>query len=122
VFGDCARYLYNRVLFDLTCQHGMRPQRPVLILVSLWLAFSIAYLMLIRLSKRSGLYVIPKRYQSHKITGNEQGINRGGGSLGSGSVRSSETAIPSSFLRILLEMVPTSSASQHFTFRRILLR
>jgi hypothetical protein len=55
-----ADYLFNRVCFDLTCQYGMSPGRPLQLMIALWLLCSFVYLIFfIHLSKRSGLYSIP---------------------------------------------------------------
>jgi uncharacterized protein YjbI with pentapeptide repeats len=52
--------LFNRVFFDLTCQYGMSPGRPLQLVAALWLLCSVVYLLFfIHISKRSGLHLIP---------------------------------------------------------------
>jgi uncharacterized protein YjbI with pentapeptide repeats len=55
-----VNYLFNRLFFDLTCQYGMSPGRPLQLVIALWLLCSVVYLLFfMHLSKRSGLYLMP---------------------------------------------------------------
>jgi hypothetical protein len=52
---------FKRVVFDLTCQYGLTPGRPLRLLVWLWLISSIVYLVFMHLPGLSGIYFIGAR-------------------------------------------------------------
>lgn len=54
--ANCGSFVLNRVFFDLTCQYGMNPGRPLSLGVVLWLLCSILYFASIRTRGEAGLY------------------------------------------------------------------
>jgi hypothetical protein len=62
--GSKTQYYFNKFFFDLTCQWGMNYGRPLKILFWFWLACSLLYYLFIRLSRHSGLYVIPRKLKA----------------------------------------------------------
>ena len=56
----CGEYLFNKVLFDLTCQYGMSPARSLQIGFLLWLVCSLVYFAIIHQSGESALYRIDR--------------------------------------------------------------
>lgn len=55
---NCIAYLFNRIFFDLTCQYGMSPSRPLLIGLVLWFLCAFVYTALVHTNGVSGLYRI----------------------------------------------------------------
>lgn len=55
---DCLWFAFNRVFFDLTCQYGMSPGRPLALLLALWLVCSASYWILARDGIVGGLYLV----------------------------------------------------------------
>lgn len=53
---DCISYAFNRVLFDLTCQYGMSPSRPLVLCFFLWLCCSFLYFDFIHETRQPSLY------------------------------------------------------------------
>jgi hypothetical protein len=58
--GPLERW-FNNVAFDLTCQYGMSPGRPLRIWLALLILCSFAYAVLIHLPGESGIYRIEKQ-------------------------------------------------------------
>lgn len=54
--ANCGSYVLNRVFFDLTCQYGMSPGRPLDIGVLIWFVCSVLYFACIRSTGKAGLY------------------------------------------------------------------
>jgi hypothetical protein len=59
---DCVAYIFNRVGFDVSCQYGMNPWRPIRITLALWLLCSMVYVVFIHYSGESGLYGIAGKF------------------------------------------------------------
>jgi uncharacterized protein YjbI with pentapeptide repeats len=53
---NCISYAFNRVLFDLTCQYGMSPIRPLVLCFFLWLCCSFLYFDFIHETRQPSLY------------------------------------------------------------------
>jgi uncharacterized protein YjbI with pentapeptide repeats len=60
----CTQGLFNKILFDLTCQYGLNYWRPIKMLIWLWALFSTIYFLIMHRSGRSGLYVVSLKNQS----------------------------------------------------------
>ena len=58
---SCGEYGMNRLLFDLTCQYGMSPGRPVLLAIAIWLTCTPLYWISLHSGSRSGLYLIASK-------------------------------------------------------------
>jgi hypothetical protein len=58
--GKLERY-FKYSAFDLTCQYGLSPGRPLRILLILWLAFSFLYTAFMHGSGPSGIYFVGTR-------------------------------------------------------------
>lgn len=56
--ANCSSFILNRVFFDLTCEYGMSPGRPLSLGVLLWLLCSVVYFIYIHTSGEAGLYRI----------------------------------------------------------------
>jgi uncharacterized protein YjbI with pentapeptide repeats len=56
--SDCIAYGFNVVFFDLSCQYGMTPGRPLVLVVALWLFSAILYCIFMNHNGRSGIYVV----------------------------------------------------------------
>jgi hypothetical protein len=56
----CADYILREVLFDLTCQYGLSPVRPLKIVFVLWLTCSFVYFMIVHFEGKSALYRLDK--------------------------------------------------------------
>ncbi|HXX18858.1 MAG TPA: pentapeptide repeat-containing protein [Candidatus Acidoferrum sp.] len=54
--ANCASFVLNKVFFDLTCQYGMSPGRPLSLGVVLWFVCSVLYFVCIRAPGDTGLY------------------------------------------------------------------
>ncbi len=54
--ANCSSFILNRMFFDLTCQYGMSPGRPLSLGALLWLFCSVLYLACIHASGEAGLY------------------------------------------------------------------
>ncbi len=54
--ANCGSFILNRMFFDLTCQYGMSPGRPLSLGVLLWLFCSVLYSACIHASGEAGLY------------------------------------------------------------------
>src|SRR5271157_5372833 len=52
---------FKRVAFDLTCQYGFSPGRPLRIVGLLWLLFSIVYAVFMHGPGKSGIYLVGTR-------------------------------------------------------------
>ena len=52
---------FKWVAFDLTCQYGMSPGRPLRIVGVLWLLFSIVYAVFMHRPGKSGIYLVGTR-------------------------------------------------------------
>jgi hypothetical protein len=52
---------FRRIAFDWTCQYGLAPGRPLLIVLCLWLLCSFVYVMFIHWGGRSGIYFLASR-------------------------------------------------------------
>ena len=63
---------FKRIAFDLTCQYGLTPGRPLRIVLALWLFFSCVYAMFMHRPGPSGIYVIGSRWWRGKS--NTQGV------------------------------------------------
>jgi hypothetical protein len=53
---------FKRIAFDLTCQYGMTPGRPLRIVLLLWLFFSCVYTVFMHQPGPSGIYFIGSRW------------------------------------------------------------
>ena len=58
---SCGEYGMNRLFFDLTCQYGMSPGRPVLLVIAIWLSCTPLYWISLHSGSRSGLYLIASK-------------------------------------------------------------
>ena len=58
---SCGEYGMNRLLFDLTCQYGMSPGRPVLLAIAIWLTCTPLYWISLHSGSRSGLSLIASK-------------------------------------------------------------
>lgn len=58
--GACFEYLFNLIFFDLTCQYGMSPGRPLVAIFGLWYVFAVIFDMLLLLPIKSDLIIIRK--------------------------------------------------------------
>lgn len=56
LFANCVSCILNEVFFDLTCQYGMSPGRPLILGLLLWLLCSVLYFGFTHTSGESGLY------------------------------------------------------------------
>jgi hypothetical protein len=65
-------YLFKRVAFDLTCEYGFSPGRPLRIVGFFWLLFSFVYAVFMHLSGTSGIYFVGTRVWRGRS--NTQGI------------------------------------------------
>ncbi|MGO9269125.1 MAG: hypothetical protein ACLQOO_02505 [Terriglobia bacterium] len=83
---------FRTIFFDWTCQYGMSPGRPLLILVAAWLLCSLLNYSFIRLSRHSGIYVLPQARLESAPHGSPRTIQR----VGKLSIRASRV---SSYLR-----------------------
>lgn len=63
---------FKRVAFDLTCQYGFAPGRPLRIVLWLWLFFSIVYAVFMHRPGEGGIYFVGTRWSRGKS--NTQGI------------------------------------------------
>jgi uncharacterized protein YjbI with pentapeptide repeats len=57
----------KKVAFDLTCQYGMSPTRPLLILASLWFVMAFVYVTFMHLPGSSGIYRVRKREGKNRV-------------------------------------------------------
>jgi hypothetical protein len=53
---NCLEFGFNTVLFDWTCQYGLKPGRPLRIGLGVWFLCSIFYFVVIHGSTQSGLF------------------------------------------------------------------
>jgi hypothetical protein len=67
-----VEFLFKEIAFDLTCEYGFSPGRPLRIVLWLWLLFSFVYATFMHLSGTSGIYFIGTRVWRGKS--NTQGI------------------------------------------------
>ena len=58
---SCGEYGMNWLLFDLTCQYGMSPGRPVLLVIAIWVTCTPLYWISLHSGSRSGLYLIASK-------------------------------------------------------------
>jgi len=63
---------FKRVAFDLTCQYGFAPGRPLRIVLWLWLSFSVVYAVFMHRPGKGGIYFVGTRWSRGKS--NTQGI------------------------------------------------
>jgi hypothetical protein len=70
--GSFMERWFKRIVFDLTCQYGLTPGRPLRIVLSLWLFFSCVYTVFMHRPGPSGIYFIGTRWWRGKS--NTQGI------------------------------------------------
>jgi len=59
---------FQWVAFDVTCQYGYAPGRPLRILLWLWVVFSIVYAVFMHGSGKSGIYLVGTRSWRSKST------------------------------------------------------
>jgi len=59
--SNCAAWLLNTLVFDLTFQYGMSPNRPLYLVCALWLLCSIVYVVIIKVGKRSAIFLVCQR-------------------------------------------------------------
>lgn len=74
-WGRCLEYWFNTVFFDLTCQYGMSPWRPLLWgVVPLWLLCSLFYSVVIRTrtSREAALYRVYPQSLQHDSSANRR--------------------------------------------------
>jgi len=60
-FWNCVAYFLNKAGFDLTCQYGMDPWRPIKIAAGVWVVCTLLYFLFIRVGGQSGLFRINAR-------------------------------------------------------------
>jgi uncharacterized protein YjbI with pentapeptide repeats len=70
--GSFIEAAFKWVAFDLTCQYGLTPGRPLRLVLWLWLFFSIGYAVFMHWPGPSGIYFIGSRTWRGKS--NSQGI------------------------------------------------
>lgn len=70
--GSLIEGQFKRIAFDLTCEYGFSPGRPLRIVLWLWLLFACVYVLLMHQSGPSGIYVIGNR--TWRGRSNTQGI------------------------------------------------
>jgi hypothetical protein len=70
--GRLIEGAFKWVAFDLTCQYGFTPGRPLRIVLLLWLLFSVAYALFMHWPGPSGIYLIRSRMWRGRS--NTQGI------------------------------------------------
>lgn len=59
ILAKCGSFALNRVFFDLTCQYGMSPGRPLILGLALWLLCSLVYFGIGHTSsEKTGLFLI----------------------------------------------------------------
>ena len=63
---------FKRVAFDLTCQYGLTPGRPLRIVLVLWMFFSCVYVVFMHQPGPSGIYFVGSRLWRGKS--NTQGV------------------------------------------------
>src|SRR6266478_219741 len=56
VLANLASFTLNKVFFDWTCQYGMSPGRPLILVVVLWFLCSFLYFVCIQTPGEAGLY------------------------------------------------------------------
>jgi uncharacterized protein YjbI with pentapeptide repeats len=56
ILANFASFILNKVFFDLTCQYGMSPGRPLILGVVIFFLCSLVYLACIHSSGEAGLY------------------------------------------------------------------
>jgi uncharacterized protein YjbI with pentapeptide repeats len=61
VVSNCLGASLNKLVFDLTFQYGMNPNRPLYIVGALWLFCSIVYVLIIKTGKRSAISLVCER-------------------------------------------------------------
>jgi len=59
---------FKWIAFDLTCQYGFSPGRPLRIVGLLWLLFSIVYAVFIHRPGKSGIYVVAQWWRGESKT------------------------------------------------------
>src|ERR1039458_9079681 len=57
-FASPGERLFKTLAFDLTCDYGMSPGRPLRLVLYLWLVCAGLYYLFLRFSKYSGLLVV----------------------------------------------------------------
>ena len=70
--GSFIEGAFKWIAFDLTCQYGFAPGRPLRIVALLWLFFAVIYASLMHRPGRSGIYLVGTRW-SHRRS-NTQGL------------------------------------------------
>lgn len=73
--APAGRYI-KRIAFDLTCQYGMSPTRPLVILTWVWFAMSLVYVTFMHLPGSSGVYLVLKREFRDKEGGDKVGTHK----------------------------------------------
>jgi hypothetical protein len=63
---DISEYSFNRVLFDLPCQYGLNPWRPVRLLGLSYCCFSIAFFVMVHVRRFGALLVVVSRPGKNK--------------------------------------------------------
>ena len=63
---------FKRIAFDLTCQYGLTPGRPLRIVLWLWLFFSCVYALFMHRPGSSGIYFVGSRWSRGRS--NTQGV------------------------------------------------
>ena len=58
---------FKRIAFDLTCQYGLSPGRPLRIVGLLWLLFSIVYAVFMHRPGKSGIYLLGTRLDRKSV-------------------------------------------------------
>jgi len=61
VVSNCVGASLNKLVFDLTFQYGMNPNRPLYIVGALWLLCSIVYVLIIKTGRRSAIFLVCQR-------------------------------------------------------------
>jgi hypothetical protein len=56
ILATCLSWILNQVFFDWTCQYGMNPGRPLILVLLVWLLCSLLYFGLVHTSGHAALY------------------------------------------------------------------
>ena len=64
--GHFVEGVFKWIAFDLTCDYGFSPGRPLRIVLWLWLFFSFVYAFFIHRRGRSGIYLVGTRWSRGK--------------------------------------------------------
>lgn len=72
--GACVNYYFPRVFFDLTCQYGMNPGRPLLAIGFLIVLFAVPYMAALKTSGRGAIWLCWSSDRLPKEEGSEEPV------------------------------------------------